>query len=125
MRLPDHQALRICGRVEAHEQKVLGRSKDSQPDASPHSHAQATGLDVIRPAGRDRQASRRQPGPAQTTAMIGRCVLVGSFVQCGSKRDFSISRWRSPLSGWRRTIAAPCVGATFQAGARFGSGFTV
>ena len=25
---PDHQALRICGRIEAHEQKVLGRSED-------------------------------------------------------------------------------------------------
>jgi hypothetical protein len=25
---PDHQALRICGRVEGHKQKVLGRSED-------------------------------------------------------------------------------------------------
>jgi hypothetical protein len=28
MRLSDHQALRICGRVEAHEQKVLERSEN-------------------------------------------------------------------------------------------------
>ena len=32
---------------------------------------------------------------------------------------------RAPVSGWWRTTAQSLVGATFQDGARFGSGFTV
>jgi hypothetical protein len=38
--------------------------------------------------------------------------LAGFFVQNGSRPHFSRSRWRSPVSGCRRTTIADCVGAS-------------
>jgi hypothetical protein len=57
-------------------------------------------------------------------ALIGLRAFFGSFVKYGSRPHFKTSRWRSPFACWR-TTGASIVGAIFQVGARFGSGFTV
>ena len=50
---------------------------------------------------------------------------VDTTVKCGTKPQRSRSRWRSPLSGCRRTTMAAWVGATFQDGAMLGMSPTV
>ena len=54
-------------------------------------------------------------------ALIGSRAPFAPFTQRGRSPQRSRSRWRSPVSGWRRTTGADCVGATFQEGARLGS----
>jgi hypothetical protein len=45
-----------------------------------------------------------------------------SLVKYGTKPHFIASRWRSPLADLR-TTGASRLGATFQVGSKFGSGF--
>ena len=53
-------------------------------------------------------------------ALIGFRAVLTSFTHRGSSPQRSRSRWRSPVSGCRRTTGADCVGATFHDGARLG-----
>jgi hypothetical protein len=54
-------------------------------------------------------------------ALIGSRAPFSALAQRGRSPHRSGSRWRSPVSGWRRTTGADCVGATFHEGARLGS----
>ena len=79
MRLPDHQASRICGRVEADEQKALGRAKTSRPDASPTlmPRPPAAGLEINRAPVLILWAAvvaERLGHPADTALTLGRAV---------------------------------------------------
>jgi hypothetical protein len=57
-------------------------------------------------------------------ALIGFRAFFRSLVKYGTKPHLRTSRWRSPFAA-ARTTGASSVGATFQVGCRFGSGFTV
>jgi hypothetical protein len=58
-------------------------------------------------------------------AFTGFRAVFRSLVKDGTNPHVSRSRWRSPLSGCRRTTGALMVGAMFQVGRRLGSGFVV
>ena len=78
------------------------------------------------PAPGERSAERRPDfATVSARALIG--VATASVSRCHhrTRPHCSRSRWRSPVSGWRRTTGASCVGARFHVGAKFGSGFRV
>ncbi len=73
------------------------------------------------------KAWRNMPDEATVSALalIGRRASLRDLVEAGMKPQVRASRWRSPVPGWRRTTGASMVGAMFQVGFRFGSGFRV
>ena len=73
------------------------------------------------------KALRNMPEVATVSdrALTGRRASFSDLVKAGTKPQVSASKWRSPVSGWRRITGASIVGAMFQVGFRLGSGFVV